>query len=874
MAAFLAPGITRRTLFGVAFAAVLAVVGLFLLFDYNQTERAKGDEIRLGNAVAAELQSAALTAQRLSTLDAAQIPQERARLRENITQMKGLHAELRGSDGGPRPRGLSADALALFLDPPGRLDQTLRTYIADLIVIADAADQDSAASRAARRAVLAKAEPLRDSLADFVRHIETERAGNTRRLFYLIGGVLAAIVLLVLAGGLGIVRPVLNASTRARTRLRVSQIASERAREQIINALDSVSYGIALFDAANRLVVANKAFHLVYRSRGYAILPGIRYDALLREIVERELVPEASAQGEAWVQDQLERHNRAESEATWRFADGEEIGMMETKTKDGGTVLVQHEVAALDRISGAVAPEDAHVMVEGAADGLIKVDSQGSIQAVNPRVCEMFGGTSEEAVGRNVAFLFVGRDFADFLNGGASLGKMYTAKGRRTDGAEFPVEVAVTQGPRRGAGGGFYILTVRDVRGLAQLSGPLLQAQKVEAIGTLAGGVAHDFNNILSIIMGYSALLREDLPDDGDLRENLDMVEQAARRGRGLVEQILAFSRAGGPVLRPIVAQPVIEEGLGLMRSTLPATIEIRSDIDSGAAKVLADPSQLQQVLVNLCTNGAQAISDGGGNGGGVLEVSLKEVALRESPGGRSENRSGGRSNNLPSGLPKTLPSGQYLKLSVRDNGGGMDAATAEHVFEPFFTTKDRGRGSGLGLSVVHGIVIARGGAVVVDSAPGEGATFDVYLPVYDGDEPALTDTPRARAPKGRGRILFVDDEEPIVRLGEKILGKLGYTVESATGGEEALRAFRRDPQGFDLVITDQTMPGMTGENLITAIRKLRGDIPAILCTGYSQNVGEDEARALGIETFLMKPLEGGELGWAVARALKLVPAA
>lgn len=526
---------------------------------------------------------------------------------------------------------------------------------------------------------------------------------------------------------------------------------------------------------------------------------------------------------------------------------------MVTKTRDGGAVVVQREAAALDRIPGTVAPGDAHVMLEGAADGLIKVDSFGSIQAVNARVCSMFGGTPEGAIGRNVALLFVGRDFADFLKGGASLGKMYTAKGRHVDGDEFPLEVAVMQSAPHGAGKDSYILTVRDVRGATPVAGPLQQAQKMEAMGTLAGGVAHDFNNILSIIMGYSALLRDDLPNDGELHENLDMVDQAARRARGLVEQILAFSRGGGSAARPIVAQPVIEEGLRLMRSTLPATIEIRSDINSGAATVLADPSHLQQVLVNLCTNGAHAIGDDGG----VLDVSLGEVTHAGSPGARPEN----------------LPSGQYLKLSVRDNGGGMDAAIAEQVFEPFFTTKDRGRGSGLGLSVVHGIVVERGGAVAVDSAPGEGATFDVYLPIYDGNEPTVTDAPPARVPKGRGRILFVDDEEPIVRLGEKMLGKLGYTVEGATNGEDALRAFRRDPQGFDLVITDQTMPGMTGENLVIAIRKLRGDIPAILCTGYSPNLGEDEARAIGIETFLMKPLEGGELGWAVARALSLAPA-
>ena len=454
MAAFLAPGITRRSLFGIAFVAALAVVGLFLLFDYNQTDAANGDQIRLGNALAVELQSAALTAQGLSSLDAAQARQERARLSENTAQLSRLHAELRGSDGPPRPRRLSADSLALLLDPPRRIDQSLRTYIADLIVIADADGSDSTASQAATRAVLAKAEPLRASLADFVRHIETERASNIRRLFYLLGGVLAAIILLVLAGSFGVVRPVLNASARARTRLRASQIASERAREQIISALDSVSYGIALFDAANRLVVANLAFHNVYRSRGWTISPGTRYDELLHEIVERELIPEAAAKGQIWVQDQLDRHNSIHSEATWRFADGQEISMVETKTKDGGTVVVQHEVATLDRIPGSLTLSDAHAMVEGAADGLIKVDAQGSIHAVNARLCAMFGGSVKEAVGRNVSFLFVGRDFADFLNGGADPGRMYAAKGRHTDGREIPVEVAVTQGPRQGAGGG------------------------------------------------------------------------------------------------------------------------------------------------------------------------------------------------------------------------------------------------------------------------------------------------------------------------------------------------------------------------------------------------------------------------------------
>ncbi len=856
MAAFLAPGITRRSLFGFAFVASLAVVGLFLLFDYNQTDTAKSDQVRLGNALQAELQGAALAAQRLGTLEGPRAEEARDRVRQSVAELRRARSELLGEDGSRKARGLSADSLALFLDPPTRIDENLRNYIDDLSVIANGDGSDPAATRAAISAVLAKAEPLRDSFADFVRQVEAERASNIRRLFYLLGAVLGAIVLLILAGGLGIVRPVLNASARTGRRLKASQLASERARLQILNALNSVRYAIALFDAADRLVVGNKAFHDIYRSKRNPVTPGTRYEALLMEVAEEGLVPAAVEGGQAWIQKQLERHNLPESQTTWRFADGRDIGLIETKTSDGGTVLVQHETAIQDGLGTAAGSGDAIAMAECALDALIKVDSQGRIQAANSRVEDMFGYSPEEAAGRNVAFFFVGRDFADFLNGGATLGTFYTAKGRNRDGGEFPLEVAVAEaraGARRRRADTSYVLTVRDIRGPSQLSGPLRQAQRMEAIGTLAGGVAHDFNNILSIIMGYSTLLKEELPEDGELRENLDMVEQASHRARDLVEQILAVSRGADPVLRPVLVEPVMREGLKLMRSTLPATIEIRQDIGAAGAKVLADPSQLQQVLMNLCTNGAHAIGDGGG----VLEVSLKEVWHEAAPGQG----------------PDDLQPGRYLKLSVRDDGVGMDAETAERVFEPFFTTKDRDRGSGLGLSVVHGMVAERGGAVAVDSAPGEGATFDVYLPVYDGDEPAAAEVPQIQVPKGRGRVLFVDDEEPIVRLGQKILGKLGYAVVGALGGEDALDLFRADPKSFDLVVTDQTMPGMTGETLIAEIRKLRGDIPAVLCTGYSQRMDEEEARALGIESFLMKPLEGGELGWAVARALNLAPA-
>ncbi len=328
----------------------------------------------------------------------------------------------------------------------------------------------------------------------------------------------------------------------------------------------------------------------------------------------------------------------------------------------------------------------------------------------------------------------------------------------------------------------------------------------------------------------------------GETRENLDMVVRAARRARDLVEQILTFSRRSERERRPLDPKPVFEEALKLLRSTLPATIEIRTHIDEAPMQLLADPSQLHQVMMNLCTNAAHAMREAGGG----LEVSVERVR----------------------GALDGETAGAALKLSVADTGAGMDADTAARIFDPFFTTKERGQGTGRGLAVVHGIVTEHGGTIDVASRPGEGATFTVYLPIHAAAASAAEEPAAKAPPRGRGRILFVDDEVPIVRMGQKILGRLGYTVVGATESEEALDAFREAPAAFDLLVTDQTMPGLTGDALIAEVRKLRPDIPVILCTGYSQKMDEETAKSAGIDTFVMKPLEGGELGWAVARAL------
>ena len=388
---------------------------------------------------------------------------------------------------------------------------------------------------------------------------------------------------------------------------------------------------------------------------------------------------------------------------------------------------------------------------------------------------------------------------------------------------------------------------MRDVSTQKELTHQLQQAQKMEAIGTLAGGIAHDFNNILSIILGYSSLALEGSAREGEARENLEMVVQAGRRARDLVDQILTFSRHGEHAKSPLDLGMVLTEVLKLMRSTLPATIEIRQSLAEAPAQAMADGSQIHQVLMNLCANAGQAMEDEGG----TLAVGLDRLDLDAAHAARRGD----------------IAAGAYHRLTVTDTGHGMDRATAERVFEPFFTTKGIGSGTGLGLSVAHGIVTEHGGAISVQSAAGSGTTFEVLLPVHHGAaaEPAPE---RTDAPTGKGRILFVDDESALVRMADKVLSKLGYTVLGETDSTAALARFREDPGAIDLVITDQTMPGLTGDALTAELRKIRADIPVVVCTGYSRRYTPEMAEEMGLAGYLKKPILPDELGQMVGRAL------
>ncbi len=375
----------------------------------------------------------------------------------------------------------------------------------------------------------------------------------------------------------------------------------------------------------------------------------------------------------------------------------------------------------------------------------------------------------------------------------------------------------------------------------------LQQAQKMEAIGTLAGGIAHDFNNILSVIIGYTELILMNGKVDGEVRQNLKEIFNASKHARDLVKQILAFSRQNKQERKPIQVAHIVKEAIKMLRASLPATILIQQNIGKKIGIIEADPTQIHQVLMNLCTNASHAINEQDG----VLEIGLGNVEL---------------DHNAVAEMPDIQP-GPYLRLSIKDTGDGIHPDMLQQIFNPYFTTKKKGEGTGLGLAVVQGIVKSLNGAISVDSQVGKGTTFNVYLPTIKrqlAKEEKISTPP----PMGCERILLVDDEQPLVEIGKQMLERLGYKVETRTSSIEALELFKADPNRFDLVITDIVMPNMTGDKLAGKILRLRTDIPIVLCTGYSEKFSRQHASSMGIQSFLMKPLVMQDLASTVRQAL------
>jgi signal transduction histidine kinase/ActR/RegA family two-component response regulator len=405
---------------------------------------------------------------------------------------------------------------------------------------------------------------------------------------------------------------------------------------------------------------------------------------------------------------------------------------------------------------------------------------------------------------------------------------------------------------------GLLITTVMDVSDRVRvesekvkLQADLFQAQKMEAIGTLAGGIAHDFNNVLAAIMGFVEMALFDISENDPVRGNLDQVLKASHRARELVKQILAFSRRDVGLQKRQRVAPLVEESLNLIRASLPTSIAIRKRLESPEGIARIDATQIQQVLLNLCANAAHAMEEDGG----VLEIRLCEQQMDEA---------------AAEAVPHVDP-GSYLRLTVADTGKGITEDILQRIFDPFFTTKAMGKGTGMGLSVVHGIVRAHGGAVQVESVLGKGSRFHIYLPRVseacrrpEAEEKALAG--------GKEHILFVDDEVMLTDMGRQMLERLGYRVTTRTSSIEALEAFRAHPQGFDLVISDMTMPNLTGDRLARSLLAIRADLPIILCTGFSSLMTASQAEEMGIKAYLAKPLSSRELARAVRDILDARP--
>jgi PAS domain S-box-containing protein len=493
-------------------------------------------------------------------------------------------------------------------------------------------------------------------------------------------------------------------------------------------------------------------------------------------------------------------------------------------------------------------------------DALLFVDQHRRIIMTNPAFTAIFGYQFTEIAGQTAQFLyadpevFVAQGRTRYNPEAEDQQPVYETDYRRQDGSVFAGETLGVKVRNRGGEVIGFLAIIRNINEKklllaekAALEANLRQAYKMEALGTMAGGIAHDFNNILAIILGNVDFALEDLPVGHPSRYSMEQVLAAANRAKDLVRQILSFSRQKKRQAISLKPQIMVKETLKLLRSTTPATISIIENIDPECRSIKIDPTQFHQLIMNLFTNATYAMAEKG-----QIEIGLRETVLRPNDFQADER-------------PRPGP---YARFSVTDSGIGMERETIERIFDPFYTTKEFGQGTGMGLSVVHGIVERYGGIIRVTSEPGKGSTFDVYFPIVKDEEMIAPSPVTATYPGGSERVLFVDDEKSLGLMGRRILEQLGYRVRVETGSLAALQTFKAAPDSFDLLITDQSMPEMSGLELIAEILKIRADLPVILSTGYSTKVSTENVAKLGISALVMKPYEKKILAETIRRVL------
>ncbi len=540
---------------------------------------------------------------------------------------------------------------------------------------------------------------------------------------------------------------------------------------------------------------------------------------------------------------------RAERDFTALKSRLETLVSERTAALAGANRKLTREIEERERVTGliAAAKREWEGTFDSVQDMVVVIDRDRRVRRLNLAMAHRLGLPPRDVVGRECSFLFDAPE-----RPGERSSEILAMTDGRYHSRELSIprlrgEFLVTASPLSQADDASIgtVFVAHDITERKNLENRLRQSQKMEAIGTLAGGIAHDFNNILGIIMGFAEMIEGDAEPDSSLARRVGHILSASRRARDLVLQILSFSRQSEPGASCLRVGPLVKETLKLIRATVPNSIAIKENIRPGRDAVLAEPSQIQQILMNLCSNAAHAMRETGG----VLEVGLEETPAAACPV---------RGNAL---------AGDCLHLWVRDTGPGIPPEIRERIFDPFFTTKKPGEGTGMGLSVAHGVVRKYSGDIKVKSTPGAGATFDVYLPLAaEGDETAAA--AQAAPSMGRGRVLFVDDEEALAEIGRELLESLGYSVHAETDSRRALELLRADPAAFDLLVTDQNMPGLSGADLAKGALVARPDLPVLMLTGFSETMSKENARAIGIRDLLLKPILRRDLAAAIEAAL------
>jgi two-component system cell cycle sensor histidine kinase/response regulator CckA len=472
-------------------------------------------------------------------------------------------------------------------------------------------------------------------------------------------------------------------------------------------------------------------------------------------------------------------------------------------------------------------------ILQTAQDGILRLGKKGSLLEVNASYCRLSGYSEQELLTMRISDL-ESREVAD------ESASRFIAQHRRKDGSVFDVEVSTQY---RSEQDGQFVVFVQDISERKALESQLRQSQKMESLGILAGGIAHEFNNFLAVILGHTEVSMMRFPADSKLRENLQSIYKSATRAAVLVSQILIYSRKEALNIQTLNLSQVVSDALELVATGVPSNIEIHQDLLKGCPAIKADNTQIHQVILNLCSNAVHAME----LSGGVLTVTVEDWK-------RCPAHSG-------------LGDGGCLELKVQDSGQGISEADLEHIFDPFFTTKEVGKGTGLGLSVVLGIVEKHQGKMTVESQPGEGTIFSIYLPAVESFVPEVH-VIEATVPKGQGHILIVDDQPELIYLYQTYLEKQGYRVSACSNGDDALALFASKYASFDLVLTDQSMPGMTGMQLVPKLLAIRPDIPILLSTGYNELMTDEAIEMLGIRTCLKKPMSLKLLQRSISRNL------